>query len=346
MLANGSKKLDDLIGQGKRYNDKRGLGFIGRKSTRNRTTVFVRECDTQNSQTENAKGKYIVDVVNRRKTCYLYGKKKGSTQGSTHSTLLLSTAKSHVSSTCSQSKHISERRRTEWHPKMNSKNCKVALTSVNNLNSSDWYFDSGCSRHMTRNAAFFSELSECNAGSVVFSDGEKGRIISKGTIDHPGLPYLLDVCLVQGLSANLISISQLCDQGYQVSFSKDRCNVVDSQNKVFLSGTRLSNNCYHWDLEVNLCNLSKAEEAGLWHKPLEHISGTSIAKIAKVDTTIGLPTLTFNPHDCCSNCPVGKQVKSSHKSTRLPCTSCILELLHINLMGPMQTESRGEKGML
>ncbi|KAA0049579.1 gag-pol polyprotein [Cucumis melo var. makuwa] len=81
--------------------------------------------------------------------------------------------------------------------------------------------------HMTGNADFFSELSECKARSVVFGDEGKG---------------------------------------YQVSFSKDRCNVMDSQTKVFLSGTRLSNNCYHWDVEVNLCNLSKVEEASLWHK--------------------------------------------------------------------------------
>ncbi|TYK22568.1 retrotransposon-like protein [Cucumis melo var. makuwa] len=69
----------------------------------------------------------------------------------------------------------------------------------------------GCSRHMTGNASFFSELNECNVGSIVFGDEGKGRIIGKGTIDHPRLPYLLDVRLVQGLSANLTSIIQLCD---------------------------------------------------------------------------------------------------------------------------------------
>ncbi|TYJ96229.1 gag-pol polyprotein [Cucumis melo var. makuwa] len=192
-------------------------------------------------------------------------------------------------------------------------NYKVALTSVNNPNSSDWYFDNGYSRHMIGNAIFFSELSECNAGSVVFGDGGKGRIIGNGTIDHPGSPYLLDVCLVHGLSANLISISQLCDQGYQViSFSKDRCNM--------------------------------AEEASLWHKRLGHISGTSIAKVAKVDVIIGFPSLTFNPQDCCSDCPTGKQVKSSHKSTYLPSTERILELLHTDLMGTMQIKSLGGGG--
>ena len=126
-----------------------------------------------------------------------------------------------------QTKYL-RRPRTEWHPKIHTESCKVALTSVKSLNSGDWYFDSGCFRHMTGNIDFFSELSECKVGSVVFGHGGKGKIIGKGTINRPGLPFLLDVRLVQGLSANLTSISQLCDQGYQVSFSKDRCNVLDS----------------------------------------------------------------------------------------------------------------------
>lgn len=125
------------------------------------------------------------------------------------------------------------------------KKCKVILTSVYNPNSTDWYFDSGHWRHMTRNASFFSELRECNVGSVMMCDKEKGKIIGKGTIDQPGLPYILNVKLGKGLSANLISISDLCDQGYSISFSKDRCNVMNSQNQVILNGTRLSDNCYH-----------------------------------------------------------------------------------------------------
>ncbi|KAA0056472.1 putative mitochondrial protein [Cucumis melo var. makuwa] len=41
---------------------------------------------------------------------------------------------------------------------------------------------------MTGNASFFFDLSECNAESVMFIDEGKGRIIGKGTINHPGLP--------------------------------------------------------------------------------------------------------------------------------------------------------------
>ncbi|XP_050935673.1 uncharacterized protein LOC107991877 [Cucumis melo] len=128
-------------------------------------------------------------------------------------------------------------------------------------------------KHRTENAAFFSKLRERNVGSLVFGDGGKGRI---------------------GLSANLISISQLCDQGYHVSFSKDRCNVVDNQNKIFLSGTRLSDNYYHWDSKVSICNLSKVEEASLWHKRLGHISGSSIAKAIKAEALQDFPPSLSN----------------------------------------------------
>ena len=123
-----------------------------------------------------------------------------------------------------------------------------------------------------------------------------------------------------------------------------RCNVVDSKNKVCFSGTRLSNNCYHWDSKVNMRNLSQSEEATLWHKWLGHISGTSIAKAVKAEAIVGLPLLSFNSRECCSNCPAGKQVKSSHKPTNQSSTTRILELLHIDLMGLMQTKSlKGKK---
>ncbi|TYK21077.1 gag-pol polyprotein [Cucumis melo var. makuwa] len=92
-----------------------------------------------------------------------------------------------------------------------------------------------------------------------------------------------------------------------------------------------------------MCNLTKLEEASLWYKRLGHISGTSIAKTTKAEAIVGLPSLTFNLQECCLDYLAGKQVKSSHKSTNQPTTTCILELLHIDLMGPMQTESLGGK---
>lgn len=60
---------------------------------------------------------------------------------------------------------------------------------------------------MTGNAAFLANFKECNDGHVMFGDGVGGKILGKGFINQPSLPYLQDARLVKGLSANLISIS-------------------------------------------------------------------------------------------------------------------------------------------
>ncbi|KAA0064117.1 gag-pol polyprotein [Cucumis melo var. makuwa] len=89
-----------------------------------------------------------------------------------------------------------------------SENCKVAFTTVQTTNDA-WYFDSGCSRHMTGKRSFFSELKEYASGHVTFGDGAKGRIIAKGNIDKNNLPCLSDVRYVDGLKANLVKLGHI-----------------------------------------------------------------------------------------------------------------------------------------
>ena len=99
-----------------------------------------------------------------------------------------------------------------------------------------WYFDSGCSTHMTGNRPFFFELKECASGHVIFGDGAKGRIIAKCNIAKINQLYLNDVRYVERVKANLISVSQLCDQGYNINFSKDSCELIDENNRVLMNG--------------------------------------------------------------------------------------------------------------
>lgn len=99
---------------------------------------------------------------------------------------------------------------------------KVAYTSVGEEVSNLWYFDSGCSRHMTRNENVFSTVV---GGKVTFRDGAKGSIKEKGTLDSDDQPVLENVYYVEGLTANLISISQLCDDGLKVIFTKIECQA-------------------------------------------------------------------------------------------------------------------------
>jgi hypothetical protein len=80
----------------------------------------------------------------------------------------------------------------------------------------------------------------------VFGDEATREIKGIGNMICKGLPRLNDVFIVEGLTANLISISQLCDQGLKVMFTKTACLVTDEENNVLMRGDKSSDNYYIW----------------------------------------------------------------------------------------------------
>ena len=114
----------------------------------------------------------------------------------------------------------------------------IAHTSLRVSAKEDWYFDSGCSRHMTGIKNLLNNVKPYTTSFVTFGDGAKGEIKGVGNLDCPGVPNLNEVLLVKGLTANLISISQLCDLGFKVNFSKSECLVINEKQEVVMKGVR------------------------------------------------------------------------------------------------------------
>ena len=99
---------------------------------------------------------------------------------------------------------------------------------------------------MTEIKNFLEDLKAYSSSFVTFGDGAKGKIKGIGKLVRYGSPCMDDVLLVEGLTANLISISQLCDQGLSVNFSKSECLVMGSNQQVLMRGTTSKDNCYMW----------------------------------------------------------------------------------------------------
>ncbi|XP_073061905.1 uncharacterized protein [Primulina eburnea] len=145
-----------------------------------------------------------------------------------------------------------------------------------------WYFDSGCSRHMTGSKVHLIDYVELRSGHVTYGGGAKGRIAGKGTLNIDGLPNLHNVLHVEGLNSNLISISQLCDDGLHVKFDKEICEVFDDTNTCILTGTRFADNCYQLGEDL-VCNHSKVSELNLWHQKLGHANFKTLKNLGKYD---------------------------------------------------------------
>ena len=65
---------------------------------------------------------------------------------------------------------------------------------------------------MTGNKRLLSNVLLSSLDLVTFGDGAKRRFLRLGSLNVPNLKKLRDVLFVDGLKANLIHISQLCDQ--------------------------------------------------------------------------------------------------------------------------------------
>ena len=107
-----------------------------------------------------------------------------------------------------------------------------------------WNLDSGYSKHMTGNKTLFKTLFEGKIGTITFADGSKLVIRGIGTVDILGLPVFEDVWYVNGLKANLLSISQICNNGMNVLFPKYECEIFDDGGDCICVGIRAANNCY------------------------------------------------------------------------------------------------------
>ena len=113
------------------------------------------------------------------------------------------------------------------------------------------YLDSGCSRHMTRDRRKFSHLQEKEGGMVLFGGKDKGKIIGISKVRDS----IDDVLLVDGLTHNLLSISQLCDKRNRVIFEKSHYAIFEKDsNKIKFFGQKV-NNVYIVDFE----NLSSGD---------------------------------------------------------------------------------------
>nr|GEW54218.1 hypothetical protein [Tanacetum cinerariifolium] len=90
-----------------------------------------------------------------------------------------------------------------------------------------------------------------------------------------------------------------------------------------------------------LCLMAKATptQAWLWHQRLSHLNFDYINLLSKKDIMIGLPKLKYVKDQLCSSCELSKAKRSSFKSKAVPSSKGRLNLLHMDLCGPMRVAS-------
>ncbi|KAI3825408.1 hypothetical protein L1987_06891 [Smallanthus sonchifolius] len=241
-------------------------------------------------------------------------------------------------------------------PKVNDNiDCELLEGQPRRTINNTWYVDSGCSRHMTGNIRLLEDVKNIDGGYVAFAGNKGGYITGQGTLKNDKVKFE-KVNYVEQLEHNLLSVSQVCDKKFSFHFNDSECYILKPgfviPDEWILMKAPRRNDTYVLDMSVATttdsiptCLLSKASESDsiLWHRKLAHINYRKMNYLVKNYLVLGIPKMKLYVPDDCIPCKKGKQRKKSDKSKSKNSIVTPLELLHMDLFGPISIRSNGGK---
>ena len=84
------------------------------------------------------------------------------------------------------------------------------------------------------------------------------------------------------------------------------------------------------------CLSALNDDVMLWHKRLGHASLSLLNQLVSKDLVVGLPSNKYNDENVSDACAKNKQVRTSFKLKNCVTTCRPLEMLHVDLCGPMR----------
>jgi transposase InsO family protein len=204
-----------------------------------------------------------------------------------------------------------------------------------------WILDTGASNHMSGSKAAFAHLDSGIHGSVRFGDGSTAQIEGSGTVLFTGKngehQTLSNVYYLPRITANIISVGQLDETGYQVLVEDGFMRIRDEERRLLAKIPRSPGRLYV--LTVNIarpvCLAARADdEAWTWHTRFGHANFTALRKMARQELVRGMPTLN-QKEQLCDACLAGKQRRAPFPQKALRRSPEPLQLLHGDLCGPI-----------
>ncbi|GJT59309.1 integrase, catalytic region, zinc finger, CCHC-type containing protein [Tanacetum coccineum] len=197
---------------------------------------------------------------------------------------------------------------------------------------------------MTGNLSMLRNFIEKFIGIVRFGNDHFPVITRYGDYVQGNL-MICHIYYVEGLRHNLFSVGQFCDGDLEVAFRSNTCYVRNLEDDDLLTGSRESNlytiSISELAASSPVCLMSKVTStiSWLWHQRLSHLNFGTINQLTSKDLVHGLPKFKYDKDHLCSACEQGKSKKASFPSQLVPRTKSKLELIYMDLYGPMRNRS-------
>ncbi|GFU46234.1 retrovirus-related Pol polyprotein from transposon TNT 1-94 [Trichonephila clavipes] len=224
-----------------------------------------------------------------------------------------------------------------------------------------WVIDTAATSHFCNDKSLFLDLKPITNMKMSLATEDKScpvegigtlrfRVKYKGSFHEI---TLTDVLFNPKLRRNLLSGSRLESKGAHFVGTKGKINVFNKDWIKLFSATRHENLYFfkpdHYIIpkskEIsffsNVTAKTKNGSIEIWHQRFCHVNNYYLVKTSKNDSVRGLPRLTDNGKTHCIPCKLAKSKRVSFKKTGAVRSKRPLELLHMDLCGPMPTESQG-----
>ncbi|WVZ81105.1 hypothetical protein U9M48_028521 [Paspalum notatum var. saurae] len=207
-----------------------------------------------------------------------------------------------------------------------------------------WIMDSGCSRHMIGHRKWFSSLNHVSTKEyITFGDNGQGKVLGVGSVSLSAKLSLREVAFVQNLGFNLVSVSQLLDEGFEVHFKKGACRVLDAEETLVCSllpfGQVFIIDLTSISSPARCLVSSPSADIWKWHRRLGHLSLDLLVRLSSMGLIRGLPKLRAEKDLVCHPCRHGKMVAASHIPVSQVMTFYPSKLLHMDTVGPDRVAS-------
>ncbi|KAI5322344.1 hypothetical protein L3X38_031416 [Prunus dulcis] len=221
-------------------------------------------------------------------------------------------------------------------------NSTIVATNV----TGEWYIDSGCSNHMIGNGSLLIDIRTNVVGKVQMPNCELVNVAGMGTLaidTTKGRKYIKEVMYLPGLKENLLSVGQMDEHGYYLVFGGKLCSIFEgpSLECLVIKVEMKRNRCYplallptdHIALKASVSN-----STWTWHKRLGHLHLKGLSQPKEKNMVHGLPFME-KVDGVCDGCQFGKRHREWFPKNQAWRASNPLELVHVDLCGPMQNES-------
>lgn len=203
--------------------------------------------------------------------------------------------------------------------------------------SNTWIIDSGATNHMTGNRDALRYVRKISEVMIGLPDGDQVSACMEGNVELDNCLTLKNVLYVPNLKCDLLSLSQLLDDGnYLVQITNHLCIIQDQFSKTVIGVGKRRGGLYYFPLvsRRRVLQVGVKSTSSLLHNRMGHTSWEVHKLFSKAMGNSSLEKL----NKACDVCHCAKHSRTSFSLSHNIANNCF-DLMHCDLWGPYRKAS-------